>query len=406
MSELRAVAEHVRTGLRLAMADAHGRQLVGYAGAFLALTAAAFGIAGWSSALVLQLNGFVLLQHFLVAAAVISGRVVTVPSVAAAAAESYSFGLLRLEPLILLAAGCVTLSACLTCSVEAFHRLVEDHDVHPVLVELVCVAHMAVVVLFSLGMRREAWARARSRGPRAAAWYWLQALQSPLMCIASTNACVLLGDARIDVVCAMALAVSLGGAAVEQIGDVAPLLLQRAPVALRPSLDKAVRAASVVEGVLESRQASFWTLVDGHVVGTLKLRVSPAIDEQQVLRQVRRVMAASVTHCTIELERATGLSALSPMPGVRAHLMGGARQSPLLPAMPSPPSGYSPSDASSYEPSPVPPPSSAELFPAPPGVPHTAPPAAVASFPEAPESPLPMPPPPMPLPPHASHQQS
>lgn len=84
------------------------------------------------------------------------------------------------------------------------------------------------------------------------------------------------------------------------------ILLQGVPEAVeRHALDKCVRDATALAGVLECRQPRFWALHPGALVGTLTVRVAATADEQWVLRNVHAVFASALgcTNLTVQVEK-------------------------------------------------------------------------------------------------------
>ncbi|VDN97344.1 unnamed protein product [Rodentolepis nana] len=79
------------------------------------------------------------------------------------------------------------------------------------------------------------------------------------------------------------------------------ILLQTTPSYLVTALDKALREASTLEGVLELRNEHFWTIGFGALVGSLYVRVRRDASEQLVLAHVTRRLHPFVKHLTIQV---------------------------------------------------------------------------------------------------------
>jgi hypothetical protein len=76
-------------------------------------------------------------------------------------------------------------------------------------------------------------------------------------------------------------------------------LLQTTPASIRDGLEKCLREASTVEGVLELSGEHFWTQAPGIFVGSLHARVRQDANEQQVLAKISNVSCrpASAFRC-------------------------------------------------------------------------------------------------------------
>lgn len=79
------------------------------------------------------------------------------------------------------------------------------------------------------------------------------------------------------------------------------ILLQTTPPHLITQLDKCLREASTLDGVLEFRDEHFWTLSLGVLVGSLHIRVRRDADEQLVLAHVWNKLAGMVQILTIHV---------------------------------------------------------------------------------------------------------
>ena len=79
------------------------------------------------------------------------------------------------------------------------------------------------------------------------------------------------------------------------------ILLQTTPSHLITQLDKSLREASTLDGVLEFRDEHFWTLSFGVLVGSLHVRIRRDADEQLVLAHVWNKLAGLVQVLTIHI---------------------------------------------------------------------------------------------------------
>lgn len=81
----------------------------------------------------------------------------------------------------------------------------------------------------------------------------------------------------------------------------ANILLQTTPAHMISQLDKCLREASTLDGVLEFRNEHFWTLSFGTIVGSLHVRVRRDADEQLVLAHVSQKLTGLVQILTIHI---------------------------------------------------------------------------------------------------------
>jgi len=81
------------------------------------------------------------------------------------------------------------------------------------------------------------------------------------------------------------------------------VLLQTTPLSMKDQLDKALREAATLEGVLECRNPHFWTQSPGVFVGSLYVRVRSDANEQVVLSKVTNLFSPLVTHLTVQVEK-------------------------------------------------------------------------------------------------------
>ena len=79
------------------------------------------------------------------------------------------------------------------------------------------------------------------------------------------------------------------------------VLLQTTPGHMISSLDKCLREAATLDGVLEFRNEHFWTLTWGVVAGTLDVRVRRDANEQTVLAEVTHRLSQHVTLLSVQV---------------------------------------------------------------------------------------------------------
>lgn len=79
------------------------------------------------------------------------------------------------------------------------------------------------------------------------------------------------------------------------------ILLQTTPSHLITQLDKIMREASTLDGVLEFRNEHFWTISFGVLAGSLHVRIRRDADEQLVLAHVWNKLSGVIKHLTIHV---------------------------------------------------------------------------------------------------------
>ncbi|KAK6180643.1 hypothetical protein SNE40_008652 [Patella caerulea] len=139
------------------------------------------------------------------------------------------------------------------------------------------------------------------------------------------------------------------GIAIMMFGTMAPMsiytakiLLQTTPSHILGQLDKVLREASTLDGVLEFRQEHFWTLSFGTLAGSVQVRVRRDADEQLVLAHVYSRLSNLVSLLTIQIfkddwTRSTGYSMMSSAPYIptaTSHVQDRANSPPLPPFIP------------------------------------------------------------------------
>ena len=81
------------------------------------------------------------------------------------------------------------------------------------------------------------------------------------------------------------------------------VLLQSTPGALRHTLQKIMREAATLEGVLECHEEHFWAMAPGVYVATLCVRARSDANEQAILTEVHRMLSPFITHLTVQVEK-------------------------------------------------------------------------------------------------------
>ncbi|KAJ7360170.1 hypothetical protein OS493_018160 [Desmophyllum pertusum] len=79
------------------------------------------------------------------------------------------------------------------------------------------------------------------------------------------------------------------------------ILLQTCPTDVMSQIDKCLREASTLDGVLEFRDEHFWTVSFGRMAGSLHVRIRRDASEQMVLAHVTNKLSSHVTHLTVQV---------------------------------------------------------------------------------------------------------
>ena len=77
--------------------------------------------------------------------------------------------------------------------------------------------------------------------------------------------------------------------------------MQTAPQHMITHLDKCLREASTLDGVLEFRHEHFWTLGFGNLVGSLHVRIRRDANEQLVLQHLHTRLSNLLSDLTIQV---------------------------------------------------------------------------------------------------------
>jgi Co/Zn/Cd efflux system component len=178
--------------------------------------------------------------------------------------------------------------------------------VSDVLQSALCVAaHYAAVALdpaAAKGARRRAGATtsddalpAMRRAPR-------RALRVSCGAFASVLVSSALGVSRLDAACALALAGhALASIVWPVFGGAATVLLQASPRHLREGLADSLRAISALDGILEVKEARFWSLGATDCVAALHVRLRHEVDEEAVRARVRALLPTA-SRITVQVE--------------------------------------------------------------------------------------------------------
>ncbi|XP_064623089.1 zinc transporter 6-like isoform X2 [Lineus longissimus] len=104
-----------------------------------------------------------------------------------------------------------------------------------------------------------------------------------------------------DTLFAMCIAVMTVGTMFPMAAYSGKILLQTTPSHIIGQLDKCIREASTLDGVLEFRHEHFWTLSFGTLAGSLHVRIRRDANEQMVLAHVTNRLSNIVSKLTIQI---------------------------------------------------------------------------------------------------------
>lgn len=104
-----------------------------------------------------------------------------------------------------------------------------------------------------------------------------------------------------DTWAAMAIAIKTCGTMFPMSVYTGKILLQTAPSHILGQLDKVLREASTLDGVLEFRHEHFWTLSFRTLAGSVQVRVRRDADEQMVLAHVYNRLSNLVSQLTVQI---------------------------------------------------------------------------------------------------------
>ncbi|XP_074642837.1 zinc transporter 6-A-like isoform X2 [Tubulanus polymorphus] len=104
-----------------------------------------------------------------------------------------------------------------------------------------------------------------------------------------------------DSVAALSIAIMTCGTMFPMASYSGKILLQTTPSHMIGQLDKCLREASTLDGVLEFRHEHFWTLSFGKLAGSLHVRIRRDANEQMVLAHVTNRLSTLVSNLTIQI---------------------------------------------------------------------------------------------------------
>ena len=330
----------------------HSRRLVVFLGLNLIVVSSELLIAAYSGSIALMCDAvhmalscvgllIALLSMYLETVAMGNARVHS---------PEFTFGLSRFQVLSAFTNASLALFAAIFILVEAIHRCAEPsefHTSHVLVVATVGLLTNMIGLCFFGDYIRERNVRTKCLTRRASSMYRLRAkeaakakkrkaarrvqvrdytadvmlirssteIMSSLGVIAST---VLVKNGWIiaDPLISIFLAFVIVYTAYPLFKATGLILLQTTPRGERSKLDRAMREASSVDGVLECYKEHFWTLAPGKYVGTMNVRLRKNADEASVLQQLYKIFSPRVHELTVQMEydRHTGNLVTMPNP--------------------------------------------------------------------------------------------
>uniref|UniRef100_UPI00358F0D11 zinc transporter 6 isoform X2 n=1 Tax=Myxine glutinosa TaxID=7769 RepID=UPI00358F0D11 len=241
---------------------------------------------------------------------------------------TYSFGYERFEVLVVFASTVMAQLGALFILKESVVRVLEPTDIHTGRLLL----GTAIALFFHLLTMIVVPSKAFSHVSEAASTSWLQEHVADLsrsLCgvlpslsgvlLPRMNPFVLIDIAgavalfitymlvemsayyAVDTMSAMAIALMTFGTMYPMSLYSGKVLLQTTPSHMVGQLDKLLREASTLDGVLEFRNEHFWTLKFGSLAGSVHVRVRRDANEQLVLAHVTNRLSVLVSPLTVQI---------------------------------------------------------------------------------------------------------
>ncbi|XP_069116929.1 zinc transporter 6-like [Argopecten irradians] len=241
---------------------------------------------------------------------------------------AYSFGYERFEVLAVFASTMLAQLGALFVIKESIERLIQQPDIHTgrLLVGTVFAFTLHMFVAYSVNNRAmnhvidassSSWLQEHMTDMSESVCHIIPGLSklllpriNPLALIGFTGGlaiCItyILIDTKMyysaDTWAAISIAVMICGTMFPMSAYTGKILLQTSPAHILGQLDKLLREASTLDGVLEFRHEHFWTLSFGRLAGSVQVRVRRDADEQMVLAHVYNRLSNLVNHLTVQI---------------------------------------------------------------------------------------------------------
>ncbi|XP_060077095.1 zinc transporter 6-like [Ylistrum balloti] len=241
---------------------------------------------------------------------------------------AYSFGYERFEVLAVFASTMLAQLGALFVIKESIERLIQQPDIHTgrLLVGTVFAFSLHMFVAYSVNNRAmnhvidassSSWLQEHMTDMSESLCHVVPGLSklllpriNPLALIGFTGGLAIcltyiLIDTKLyysaDTWAAISIAVMICGTMFPMSAYTGKILLQTSPAHILGQLDKLLREASTLDGVLEFRHEHFWTLSFGCLAGSVQVRVRRDADEQMVLAHVYNRLSNLVNHLTVQI---------------------------------------------------------------------------------------------------------
>lgn len=242
--------------------------------------------------------------------------------------SSYPYGFKRCEVLAIFSCAILTILGAFFIIKECAETFFEEKEVHTSRIIPAILIGFTLHMFVTLSARNESF----DHVIKASASSWLQEHMSdmsesacryvpglsklllprmnPLLLVGFADLLALIGTYAllqmgssyiIDTYAAIIIAIMTIGTMLPFAVYTGKILLQTTPSHLITHLDKSLREASTLDGVLEFREEHFWTLSFGVMAGSLHVRIRRDADEQLVLAHVWDKLAGMVQILTIHI---------------------------------------------------------------------------------------------------------
>eukprot|EP00026_Physarum_polycephalum_P006682 Phypoly_transcript_06733.p1 GENE.Phypoly_transcript_06733~~Phypoly_transcript_06733.p1 ORF type:complete len:298 (+),score=22.14 Phypoly_transcript_06733:812-1705(+) len=222
----------------------------------------------------------------------------------------FSYGYDRIEILSGFANGAFLLFVSFFLFVESVERILEPPELHShgrvISVAFIGLIINAIGIMFFSRHalhRSEYRNKARQDNMKIIMAHLFTDMISGIGVIVSSWLVQLKGWHIADTVISMLIAFMIVRNAWPICARMARVLLQTTPDSIYPAINKCLREASTLEGVLEYHSEHFWTQSPGIFVGSLCVKVRSDANEQSVLQQVNKLFAPYIRHLTVQIEK-------------------------------------------------------------------------------------------------------
>eukprot|EP01116_Phalansterium_solitarium_P003904 TRINITY_DN14747_c0_g1_i1.p1 TRINITY_DN14747_c0_g1~~TRINITY_DN14747_c0_g1_i1.p1 ORF type:complete len:344 (+),score=93.62 TRINITY_DN14747_c0_g1_i1:118-1149(+) len=228
--------------------------------------------------------------------------------------KSFSYGYSRFEILSSFSNGTFLMFIAMFLTFEALHRFVEPVEIERdelATVLTVTVLGLVVRLIGVLFFRQYGWALVRAETRHMGAH---QENLASVMTLIVLDACSYVavicstwllhwGWSSADQVVTIGVVVLMYRTGYPIIKRTAAVLLQTTPSTIKDQLQKALREAATLDGVLEYRNEHFWTQAPGEFVGSVYVRVRSDVNEEGVRQRVHALFQPIVSQLTVQIEK-------------------------------------------------------------------------------------------------------